>query len=141
MKFYLAIASMLLATSAFADSAYYDDPLPSAISALDLSAETSVPNYSPTAGFTRPAPHTPQAHNWSGLYVGFNGGFANGRFDTDAQFTNPGGSVSGEELPNHVTGFLGGGQVGYNWHLEELVAGVEVDFQGGSVKDTIDVGS
>jgi outer membrane immunogenic protein len=32
------------------------------------------------------------------------------------------------------TGFIGGGQIGYNWQLNRLVAGFETDFQGTSAK-------
>src|SRR5262245_35254995 len=54
--------------------------------------------------------------NWSGLYVGINGGGAwNATHDSD--LVDPSGG-------------FGGGQIGYNFQRGNIVFGVEADFQG-----------
>jgi outer membrane immunogenic protein len=75
--------------------------------------------YAPIA----PAPVT----TWTGFYVGLNAGF--GWASTDA-------TVAGSDLD----GFVGGGQVGYNWQSGNWVFGVEGDFQG-SAQDTSSSGA
>jgi len=50
-------------------------------------------------------------------------------------FTVPGFSGSDTADPS---GFMGGGQIGYNWQFSPIwVAGVEADFQGAAEKDSI----
>src|SRR5215469_15465510 len=63
--------------------------------------------------------------NWSGLYVGVNGGGA-------------WNSTHSDDLMDPTGGF-GGGQIGYNWQgvwHPNLVLGIEADFQGAGVSDT-----
>ena len=83
----------------------------------------------------------PPPFTWTGFYIGLNAGgiFTSGSrhatiFDpnagTDGGFLNadfPGGLGSGQ------TGFIGGGQAGYNWQTGAFVLGVETDFQGTTV--------
>ena len=86
-----------------------------------------------------PAPvFVPPPFTWTGFYVGLNAGgiFSSGSrsltiFDpnagVDGAFLNgalPGGLGSGQ------TGFIGGGQAGYNWQTGAFVFGVETDFDG-----------
>ncbi|HEY4140068.1 MAG TPA: outer membrane protein [Pseudolabrys sp.] len=56
-------------------------------------------------------------YNWTGFYVGANIGYGWGR-DT------AGGSSTS------LNGVIGGGQIGYNWQMNNLVLGLETDFQG-----------
>jgi outer membrane immunogenic protein len=75
------------------------------------------------------APYAPApVATWTGFYAGVNlgGGWAN---------TND-GLGSGD-----LSGFVGGGQVGYNWQLGQFVLGVEGDFQGTTQKKTDTVGA
>jgi outer membrane immunogenic protein len=59
--------------------------------------------------------------NWSGLYVGINGGGAwNDRHSSD--LVDP-------------TGGFGGGQIGYNFQRGNIVFGIESDFQGAGISD------
>jgi outer membrane immunogenic protein len=95
-----------------------------------------------------PAPvFVPPPFTWTGFYVGLNAGgiFSSGSrhadiFDpnagTDGLFLAndfPGGLGSGQ------TGFLGGGQAGYNWQTGAFVLGVETDFQGSTLSKSVDV--
>jgi outer membrane immunogenic protein len=60
-------------------------------------------------------------YNWSGFYIGGHVGGVWG--DKDWLFTGPLTTTS-----HNVSGFLGGGQVGYNWQVGQLVLGVEAQF-------------
>jgi outer membrane immunogenic protein len=61
-------------------------------------------------------------YNWTGLYVGANIGYGWGRE----------GGAGGTNL----NGVIGGGQIGYNWQMNNLVLGVETDFQGSGQRAT-----
>lgn len=71
--------------------------------------------------------------NWSGFYIGGNvgGGWAN----ASADFSTT-GPVFGT-ADNHMTGFAGGAQLGYNWQTGPLVLGAETDFQGASIDGSL----
>ena len=62
------------------------------------------------------------AYNWTGLYGGFNAGYG-------------WASISNSSLSN-PKGFVGGGQLGYNWQSGALVLGVEADLQGTAQKSS-----
>ncbi len=67
------------------------------------------------------------AWNWSGFYAGLNAGFARATAswtDLDGFFT-AGGTLFNESS----NGFIGGGQVGYNWQFRHALFGLETDFQ------------
>ncbi|RJF68553.1 outer membrane protein [Rhodopseudomonas palustris] len=73
---------------------------------------------------------TPPPANWAGLYIGANFGGALGRNATTA-------SLAGfnENFSLSPDGYVGGGQIGYNWQAASWVFGVEADFQGSTQKD------
>ncbi len=87
------------------------------------------------------------AYNWSGFYVGVNAGalWTNHDFST---LVDPG---TGLHIPDNLsavsaagtggnskTGFIGGGQIGYNWQApgSSLVVGLEADLSGASSNST-----
>ncbi len=71
--------------------------------------------------------------NWRGFYLGGNGGSGLAR---DRFLHTVGAPIStSENLYELPRGFLGGVQAGYNWQAENLVFGVEADFQGSTQKD------
>ncbi len=84
--------------------------------------------------------------SWQGLYAGVNFGYGGDQFKypfagtvtgTIGGVTNP---VGGGELSQNSGGFLGGGQVGYNYQLPNgWVLGAETDIDGTGIesKDTI----
>jgi outer membrane immunogenic protein len=97
-----------------------------------------------------PAPPPAPVWNWTGWYAGVNLGasFGNARTDFNAAsgsgflsfvsfqgpFTLPGFAGSNREYPD---GFMGGGQIGYNWQFSPIwVVGLEADFQGAIEKDS-----
>lgn len=70
---------------------------------------------------------------WRGFYVGLNGGYAWGSGDpTIISDGLNAGTISAID----PSGFLGGGQVGYNAQFGNFVLGAEADIQGGWVDDT-----
>ena len=73
------------------------------------------------------------AYDWSGFYVGINGGGATSRFDWNAD-PFP-GFPSGDEGSHNATGGTVGGQFGYRWQMSSWVFGLEAqgnwaDFRG-----------
>jgi opacity protein-like surface antigen len=70
------------------------------------------------------APPVAPTWNWSGLYLGYNVGSAMGLNTVNDPM---GGSIYGDNI--HSPGFLGGGQIGYNWQApgSGIVWGVQVD--------------
>jgi outer membrane immunogenic protein len=63
--------------------------------------------------------------NWTGCYLGANLGYGWGRGTASA--TALGVTVSGSE---HLDGVLGGGQIGCNYQMNNIVFGIEGDIQG-----------
>jgi outer membrane immunogenic protein len=86
----------------------------------------------------------PPVLGWTGFYVGANVGWA-GAADTivnTGSYTGAGGFgtlLTVGAIPGALTmtntGFIGGGQVGYNWQVwPSWVLGIEADFQGVDAK-------
>ncbi|WP_332686736.1 outer membrane protein [Bosea sp. (in: a-proteobacteria)] len=65
---------------------------------------------------------------WTGFYVGANAGYAWGQIDS------AGLGVLSFKDPD---GFTGGGQVGYNYQMGNIVLGLEADFQGADLKANV----
>lgn len=84
------------------------------------------------------------AYNWSGFYVGVHAGYGFSEDDTvvtTGQLTGNVANVAGGARPAQVRldrdGFVGGGQIGYNWQLDpKWVIGVEADIQGTGERGT-----
>jgi outer membrane immunogenic protein len=74
----------------------------------------------------------PPPITWTGFYLGVNvgGAFSN----NDASFANFAGTpiVSGNGGSNNNGGVVGGGQLGYNWQINNWLIGFEGDFNGSS---------
>jgi outer membrane immunogenic protein len=86
------------------------------------------------------APAPPECDfTWTGFYFGGNAGYGWGNADTHFQplpdavtFTD----LEPTTLSPDPNGFIGGGQVGYNWQWNKwLVLGIETDFQGSDIED------
>jgi outer membrane immunogenic protein len=71
-----------------------------------------------------PAPYVVPVYNWTGLYLGINGGGAWGHSSWD--------STGGFD----VSGGMVGGTVGYNWQFGTWVIGFEGDIDWANVKGT-----
>lgn len=84
-----------------------------------------------------PAPLPECDFSWTGFYFGGNAGYGWGHADTDFDprpdaatffFLEP------TTLNPDPSGFIGGGQLGYNWQWKWLVLGAETDFQGTDIE-------
>ena len=73
-----------------------------------------------------PAPMMAPAYNWTGFYLGINGGYG-------------WGSTTGAALPTftgsnpNITGGLVGGQIGYNFQMGNWVLGLEADYDWANI--------
>ncbi|GAC1332642.1 MAG: porin family protein [Beijerinckiaceae bacterium] len=81
------------------------------------------------------APPPVPLFTWTGLYVGVNaGGAFRASNGNNAAVFAFGGAAPFFLANNNNNGsnarFIGGGQVGYNWQINQIVLGVETDFQG-----------
>src|SRR5437764_225709 len=82
-----------------------------------IAAQTAFAADIPAAMPTK-APAMVVAYNWSGIYVGANGGYGWGRNRWEAVPGGFDGSFNSD-------GAVAGGQVGFNWQTGSLVLGVE----------------
>ncbi len=64
--------------------------------------------------------------NWSGFYVGVNGGYGWGSNNELHSYGNAPVDFTSE-------GGFGGGQAGYNWQRDRIVFGIEADIQGAGI--------
>src|ERR1700733_1553667 len=71
------------------------------------------------ATYTKAPAIVQAAYDWSGFYIGINGGGATGKVD----WTNDGGL--GDEGSHNPSGGTVGGQIGYRWQLNSWVFGLE----------------
>lgn len=107
--------------------------LAGAAHAADLPSRAPPPVYLPP----------PPIYTWTGFYIGINAGYHWGgsSFDltgTDTSGTDVGGGLGVAQdfgtIPttgaSGPSGFIGGGQVGYNYQINSFVLGLEVDVDG-----------
>jgi outer membrane immunogenic protein len=105
--------------------------------ALSLTAGTALAADLPSYKAPPPPPPPPL---WTGFYAGLNAGgtWASNNSVYVTNFPAFGAisilnlPLSGSQSANNGAGFIGGGQIGYNWQFwgGRLVAGVEADIQG-----------
>lgn len=78
-------------------------------------------------------PLAPTYYDWSGFYIGLNGGYSWGNSTTTFTGTSvvPGGAIAPFSTSQSMDGWLGGAQIGYNWQFNKnWLLGVEADIQG-----------
>jgi len=83
-----------------------------------------------------PRPNYPKApiyvpYNWTGGYVGINGGGGWGNSDSASPFAGPSYDVSGA---------LVGGTLGYNWQWNQTVFGIEGDIDWSNIRGSTGCG-
>lgn len=77
--------------------------------------------------YNEPAPvAVANTFSWEGGYAGVNAGYGFGKMKEDGVSVKP-------------RGFVGGVQAGYNWQFDQVVAGIEADFQGSTMKKSVDL--
>jgi outer membrane immunogenic protein len=70
-------------------------------------------------------------YDWTGFYVGGNVGYSWGQSRDDSSVTNGAGTILfASSDRSHLDGVVGGGQIGYNWQVQNWVWGFEADIQG-----------
>jgi outer membrane immunogenic protein len=81
-----------------------------------------------------PAPPPPPiAFNWTGFYVGGHAGYMWVNSSDEITSATPNSFIIGQDIPSSIPldpkGFIGGGQVGYNWQSpgSRFVYGLEAD--------------
>lgn len=74
-------------------------------------------------------------YDWSGFYAGLNAGAAINNSQTSSKVSGSAAWVDNKSgsSSNNGAGFTGGGLLGYNWQIDQLVLGVETDFNYGGV--------
>lgn len=92
-----------------------------------------------------PAPiFVPPPFTWTGFYIGGNAGgiWNTGNTAITAAFPSTGVFLN-QFIPGRLntgeSGFIGGGQVGYNWQTGAFVLGAEADFDGTSLSRSVAV--
>jgi outer membrane immunogenic protein len=121
-------------------------------SAAAIAADMSLPPR-PYAPYAPAYYHSAVVYEWTGFYVGLSagGGFGLGGIDNNVtsafcnivfvgQGCDPGqaSSAAAAAVPGgfdktHPSGFIGGGQIGYNYQMGWFVWGVEADFSGADI--------
>jgi outer membrane immunogenic protein len=77
-----------------------------------------------------PAP-VAAVYDWTGFYIGGNVGYSWGRSNDNSTFANGAGTVLFTNYSKtNLDGVVGGGQIGYNWQVQNWVLGLESDIQG-----------
>jgi outer membrane immunogenic protein len=99
-------------------------------SASALAADLGARSYTKAPAMAAPA------SNWSGLYIGGNVGYGWGNENTDFSSTPADFGINNPSLRARSTGVIGGAQIGYNWQMGAIVAGLEADIQGSGIKSS-----
>jgi outer membrane immunogenic protein len=95
----------------------------SAANAADIARRQAMPTKAPV--------YAP-IYNWTGAYVGINGGGGWGRSDTSTPFASGGFNTSGGVV---------GGTIGYNWQNGPAVFGVEGDIDWSNIRGSATCGA
>jgi len=96
-----------------------------AVGALMSAQCASAADLSVAPLYKAPPPAMAPAYNWSGFYLGINGGGGWGHSNWDASATRI-----------NTSGGLVGGTAGYNWQLGNAVLGIEGDIDWANLKGT-----
>src|SRR3982074_343937 len=91
--------------------------------ALGLAAPAQAADLAARPYTKAPAPVMAAIYDWSGFYIGANGGWGSSRKCWDAAFF--GTFFIGDEGCHDATGGVAGGQIGYRWQSSAWVFGLE----------------
>ncbi len=113
-----------------------------AISAIAIAALIGAPAFAANMAVKAPPPVPAPVYSWTGFYVGLNAGYnsTRGSVDTTASpgpfaisfdpESNAAAAQGTTSLDPRGRGFIGGGQIGYNWQFApQWVGGLEADIQ------------
>ncbi len=107
-----------------------------AISVLAISSASALAADLPAPVYTKAPVVAPVAvYDWTGFYVGGNIGYSWGRSSDTSSLTNGAGTVLFADTDKtNLDGVVGGGQIGYNWQVQNWLWGLEADIQGSDEK-------
>jgi outer membrane immunogenic protein len=81
--------------------------------------------------YTKAPVYVEPVFNWTGFYVGGNLGYSWGRSsDTSTVSTATVPAFLTTSDKSNLDGIVGGGQIGYNWQMQNWLFGFEADIQG-----------
>src|SRR4051812_234222 len=83
------------------------------------------------------APAIAQVYDWTGFYVGGHAGGGWGRSDWTFQNSSFFNSAPGDHINYNPNGWLGGGHVGFNYQINNLVVGIEGTWSAANIKQTV----
>ncbi|MES2194729.1 MAG: outer membrane protein [Pseudomonadota bacterium] len=114
------------------------------IGAIAMATSASAADLAPRP-YTKAAPIVAAAYSWSGFYVGVHAGYAWMDSTDNITAANAAALVFlapppdiAPSLPLDPRGFIGGGQVGYNWQISPTwLIGLEADFSGTNLNRTV----
>ena len=103
---------------------------------LGLAVPAAAADLAPRPYTKAPPPVVAAAYDWSGFYIGANGGWGSSHKCWD--FTTPAGAFLFAEGCHDATGGVAGGQIGYRWQASAFVFGLEAqgdwaDLRGSNV--------
>jgi outer membrane immunogenic protein len=86
----------------------------------------------------------PTVYDWTGPYIGLQGGYAWGENDLSAKSTGQmvaldAAVIDGDDGSFDLEGFVGGAHIGANWQMDSLVLGLEGDIEYADLDDKIDI--
>jgi outer membrane immunogenic protein len=85
----------------------------------------------PMRTYTKAPAYVEPVYNWTGFYIGGNVGYSWGRSSDTSTLTNAAGTVLLTSTDRtDLNGIVGGGQIGYNWQMQNWLWGLEADIQG-----------
>ena len=84
--------------------------------------------------YTKAPPVVNPGVNWSGFYIGAMGGYS---WSNSLRASALG--VSASTSTSDIAGGFGGGTIGYNWQMNQIVFGLEADAAGGDISDSTTV--
>jgi outer membrane immunogenic protein len=85
----------------------------------------------PAKVYTKAPPIVEPVYDWTGFYIGGNVGYSWGRSSDTSSLTNGAGTfLFTSANKTNLDGVVGGGQIGYNWQIQNWVWGFEADIQG-----------
>jgi len=86
--------------------------------------------------YVKAPPPVAAVYNWTGFYIGGNVGYSWGRASNSETISRlaTGVALFTDAASNDVNGVIGGGQIGYNWQIQNWLVGLEGDFQGSGEK-------
>src|SRR4029079_8466670 len=89
----------------------------------------------------------PTAYDWTGPYVGIQGGYGWGENDLSANTIGgevvalDAAAINGDDGSFDLEGFVGGAHAGFNWQRDSLLLGLESDIEYADLDgDTVIVG-